>query len=131
MRGRAAVGDLCDEGDLLGRTSSLAAELLGPADANPAVTAHRSGEFVVVAPFIERLLQVCGLFFRRPMLSKPGTNFLSERFGGRTHVVGGKRGHTGPNTRSASSARARGTPPKRARSACTRRKCLGASCSSA
>ena len=67
VRRRAGVGDLGDEGDLLGRAAALAAELLRPADADPAVAAHQLGELVVVAALVERLAQMRGLLFGRPV----------------------------------------------------------------
>ena len=56
--GRAGVGHLGDEGDLLARAAALAAELLGPADADPAVATHQLGEFPVPAALLERLAQM-------------------------------------------------------------------------
>ena len=132
LNGRAGVRHLGDEGDLLGGAAALAAELLWPADADPAVAAHQLGEFRVPAALLEGLAQMRRAPFGRPVFGQPAAHLLAEGIGGGAHVVSGKGGHVaGPSTKSASAARARATPPKRARSACTRRKCRGASCSSA
>ncbi len=133
--GRAGVRHLGDECDLFGGAAALAAECRGPADADPAVAAHQLGKFDVPAALLERLAQVRGAPLRRPMPDEPCRAPRRGRRSRQTPCRGreARTWSTGPDragNRQARRARA-ATPPKRARSACTRRKCRGASCSSA
>jgi hypothetical protein len=93
LTGRAGIGHLGDEGNLLGRAPAPATERHRPADADPAIAAHQFREFNVPAVFLERLASVRRAPLRRPVLRKPLAHIPAEGVCGRPHVMCGKRGH--------------------------------------
>src|SRR6185437_1032656 len=129
---RMGVFHFLDEGELLGGTAGLTAELLGPAEADPTFRADETGEFGIVAAILKGAAIVHRLALAMPMHGKPLAHLAPERAHRRIEIESRKGRHrlppqrggaAGPSKQSASCARARLTPPKRASSAWMRRKC--------
>jgi hypothetical protein len=82
-----------NEGELLGRRTRLAAELLRPAEADPAFLPDEAREFGIVAAILEGAAIVHRLALAMPMHAKPLAHLAPERGDGGIKIESRKRRH--------------------------------------
>ena len=120
--GHLGANQFLQVGNLFRDAARLAAVLLGPVHTDPSVPAHDARELGIPMPVLERALLVRRPALPRPVLCKPGAELLTEgtrRIARRIVVLRPSFSGLRPRSlrcpgqnHSASSARARGAPPK-------------------